>query len=188
VTYRHVADDGGAPAVVSTVAGETEVTPRSAVEQVEMIRGKRPRPLAVVGDRPLDIDGYGTAPPLSEMLEGFAAPANYLGIFIPKGVPGEVIETLEKIRAGNINALTRGMLVLPLTGEAAQKAVFPAIQANAWLMADSNKAAVSPDRVGISNPGGAPLFAARARKCRCGLPTKPSKAGRGRQVLTAAML
>jgi tripartite-type tricarboxylate transporter receptor subunit TctC len=160
VKYRHVAYDGGAPAVVSTVAGETEVTTQSAVEQVDMIRGKRLRPLAVVGDKPLDIDGYGAIPPLSEILQGFTAPANYFGIFIPKGVPGEVIETLEKIWAADIRnndalkkyVLARGALFLPLTGEAAQKAVFPAIQANAWLMADSNKAKVSPDTVGIPKP------------------------------------
>jgi tripartite-type tricarboxylate transporter receptor subunit TctC len=160
VKYRHVAYDGGAPAVVSTVAGETEVTAQSAVEQVDMIRGKRLRPLAVVSDKPLEIEGYGTIPPLSDVISGFTAPANYFGIFIPKGVPDEVIQTLEKIWADNIKtnealkkyAVTRGALFSPLSGEAAQKAVFPAIQVNAWLMADSNKAKVSPDTVGIPKP------------------------------------
>jgi len=36
VKYRHVAYDGGTPAVVSVVAGETDVTAQSAVEQVDM--------------------------------------------------------------------------------------------------------------------------------------------------------
>jgi tripartite-type tricarboxylate transporter receptor subunit TctC len=160
VKYRHVSYDGGAPAVVSTVAGETDVTTQTAVEQADMIRGKRLRPLAVLSDKPLEIEGYGTIPSLSETIPGFTAPANYFGIFIPKGVPDEVIETLEKIWATNIKdnealkkyALSRGALFLPLTGEAAQKAVFPAIQVNAWLMADTNKAKVSPDTVGIPRP------------------------------------
>jgi len=160
VKYRHVTYDGGAPAVVSTVAGETDVSTQLAVEQADMIRGKRLRPLAVVGDKPLDIEGYGTIPPLSEVVRGFTAPANYFGIFIPKGVPDEVIQTLEKIWADNIKgnealkkyAVSRGALFLPLSGEAAQKAVFPAIQVNAWLMADGNKAKVSPDTVGIPKP------------------------------------
>src|SRR5215470_104260 len=160
VKYRHVTYDGGAPAVVSTVAGETDVSTQLAVEQADMIRGKRLRPLAVVSDKPLDIEGYGTIPPLSEVIPGFTAPANYFGIFIPKGVPDEVIQTLEKIWADNIKgnealkkyAVSRGALFLPLSGEAAQKAVFPAIQVNAWLMADGNKAKVSPDTVGIPKP------------------------------------
>src|SRR6185295_8726501 len=53
VTYRHVTYDGGNPAVVATVSGEAEVTTQLAVEQADMIRGKRLRPLATVSDKPL---------------------------------------------------------------------------------------------------------------------------------------
>lgn len=160
VKYRHVTYDGGNPAVVATVAGEAEVTTQLAVEQADMIRGKRLRPLATVSDKPLEIEGYGVIPPLSQTLPGFTAPANYFGIFIPKGVPDEVIKTVEKIWAENIAksealkkyATSRGALFAPLSGEAAQKAVFPAIQANAWLLFDGGKAKVSPDTVGIPKP------------------------------------
>ena len=160
IKYRHVSYDGGTPAVISVVAGETDVTPQSAVEQVDMIRGKRVRPLAVVGNQSLEIEGYGIIPPLSDTIPGFTAPANYFGIFIPKGVPDEVVQTMQKLWAQNISksealkkyAVTRGALFSPLSGDAAQKAVFPAIQVNAWLMADSNKAKVSPDTVGIPRP------------------------------------
>ena len=62
-----------------------------------MIRGKRLRPLAVVGDKPLELDGYGTIEPITKSLPQFKEPANYFGIFIPKGVPPEVIATVEKI-------------------------------------------------------------------------------------------
>ncbi|MDQ6679465.1 MAG: tripartite tricarboxylate transporter substrate binding protein [Pseudomonadota bacterium] len=160
VKYRHVTYDGGNPAVIATVAGEADVTTQLAVEQADMIRGKRLRPLATVSDKPLELEGYGAIPPLSNTLPGFTAPANYFGIFIPKGVPDEVIKTLEKIWAENISkndaikkyATTRGALFAPSYGEAAQKAVFPAVQANAWLLFDSGKAKVSPDTVGIAKP------------------------------------
>ena len=46
-------------------------------------------------------------------------------------------------------ATSRGALFAPSSGEAAQKAVFPAVQANAWLLFDSGKAKVSPATVGI---------------------------------------
>ena len=160
VTYRHVTYDGGNPAVVATVSGEAEVTTQLAVEQADMIRGKRLRPLATVSDKPLDLEGYGTIPPLSNTLPGFTAPANYFGIFIPKGVPDEVVKTIEKIWAENIAnseaikkyAQSRGALFSPAAGDAAQKAVFPAIQANAWLLFNGGKAKVSPDTVGIPKP------------------------------------
>lgn len=160
VTYRHVTYDGGNPAVVATVAGEAEVTTQLAVEQADMIRGKRLRPLATVSDKPLEIEGYGVIPPLSQTLPGFTAPANYFGIFIPKGVPDEVVKTVQKIWDETISKSTalkkyansRGALFAPLSGEAAQKAVFPAVQANAWLLFNGGKAKVSPDTVGIPKP------------------------------------
>ena len=66
VKYRHVTYDGGNPAVVATVSGEADVTTQLAVEQADMIRGKRLRPLATVSDKPLELEGYGTIPPLSQ--------------------------------------------------------------------------------------------------------------------------
>ena len=160
VKYRDVAYDGGNPAVVATVAGETELTTQLAVEQADMIRGKRLRPLATVSDKPLEIEGYGTIPPLSDTLPGFTAPANYFGIFIPKGVPDEVTKTVQKIWDENITksealkkyATSRGALFGPLSGDAAQKAAAPAVAANAWMLFDSGKAKVSPDTVGIAKP------------------------------------
>ena len=160
VTYRHVTYDGGNPAVVATVAGEAEVTTQLAVEQADMIRGKRLRPLATVSDKPLELEGFGTIPPLAATLPGFTAPANYFGIFIPKGVPDDVVKTIEKAWAETISkseaikkyANSRGALFAPSSGEAAQKAVFPAVQANAWLLFNGGKAKVSPDTVGIPKP------------------------------------
>ena len=160
VTYRHVTYDGGNPAVVATVSGETDLTTQLAVEQAEMIRGKRIRPLATVSDRPLEIEGFGVIEPISKMIPGFKSPANYFGVFIPKGVPAEVIATVEKIWAANIvnnealkkYAANRGALFAPSSGEAAQAAAFPAVQANAWLLHSGGKTKVSPDTVGIAKP------------------------------------
>lgn len=160
VKYRHVTYDGGNPAVVAVVSGEAEATTQLAVEQADMIRGKRLRPLAAVSDKPLELEGYGTIPPLSQTLPGFTAPTNYFGIFIPKGVPDDVVKTVERIWTEQISksealkkyASSRGALFGPLSGDAAQKAVFPAIQANAWVLFEGGKAKVSPDTVGIPKP------------------------------------
>jgi tripartite-type tricarboxylate transporter receptor subunit TctC len=160
VKYKEVSYDGGNPAVVATVAGEADLTTQLAVEQADMIRGKRLRPLATVSDKPLELEGYGTIPPLSATIPGFSAPANYFGIFIPKGVPDEVVKTVERIWAQNIAksdalrkyATSRGALFNPLAGEEAQKAVFPAVQLNAWNLHAGGKTKVAPDTVGIPKP------------------------------------
>ena len=160
VKYRHVTYDGGNPAVVATVSGEADLTTQLAVEQADMIRGKRLRPLATVSDKPLELEGYGVIPSLAQTVPGFNAPANYFGIFIPKGVPDDVVKTVERIWAEQIvksealrkYATSRGALFNPLAGDNAQKAVFPAVQANAWNLHDSGKTKVSPDTVGIPKP------------------------------------
>ncbi len=160
VKYRHVTYDGGNPAVVATVAGETEVTTQLAVEQAEMIRAKRIRPLAAVSDKPVVIEGYGTIEPITKWVSGFKAATNYFGIFVPKGVPSQVTATLEKVWAQTIAnndaikkyAASRGALFAPVAGEAAQKAAFPAVQANAWLMHEAGKTKVAPDTIGIPKP------------------------------------
>ena len=160
VKYKHVTYDGGNPAVVATVAGETDVTTQLTVEEAEMIRGKKLRALAVIGDKPVELDGYGTIDPLTKTLPTFKAPANYFGIFIPKSVPPEVIATMEKIWAEQIAnsaalkqyATSRGAQFAAQAGAEAQKSVFPAVQANAWAAADTGKAKVAPDTLGIPRP------------------------------------
>jgi tripartite-type tricarboxylate transporter receptor subunit TctC len=160
VKYKHVTYDGGNPAVVATVAGETEATTQLTVEQAEMIRAKRLRPLAVIGDRPVELDGYGTIEPLTKWLPQFREPANYFGIFIPKGVPPEVIATVEKVWAEQIQnsaalrkyATEKGAQFVPSYGANAMKAAMPAVQVNAWQAFDGGKAKVSPDTVGIAKP------------------------------------
>ena len=160
VKYKHVTYDGGNPAVVATVAGETDATTQLTVEQAEMIRGKRLRPLAVVGDRPVELDGYGTIEPLTKSLPQFKEPANYFGIFIPRSVPPAVIATVEKIWADNIMksdvlrkyATEKGAQFVPSYGANAMKAAMPAVQVNAWQAFDGGKAKVSPDTLGIAKP------------------------------------
>jgi tripartite-type tricarboxylate transporter receptor subunit TctC len=160
VKYRHVTYEGGNPAVVATVAGETEVTTQLAVEQADMIRAKRIRPLATVSEQAIDIEGYGRIEPITQALPGFRAPANYFGIFIPKGVPPEVVQTVTRIWDEQIAksdslkkyASNRGAFFGPSSGEAAVKAAMPAVQENAWIMFQSGKAKVSPDTVGIPKP------------------------------------
>jgi tripartite-type tricarboxylate transporter receptor subunit TctC len=160
VTYKHVTYDGGAPAAVAAASGETQVTTQLAAEQTDMIRAKKIRPLAVVGDKSIEIEGYGIIPPLSQFIPGFTDPINYFGIFVPKGAPPEVAQTLDKIWATEMSkndalkkyAQSRGAMFAPMAGEDAQKAVFPAIQSYAWTQQAAGKAKVSPDTVGIPKP------------------------------------
>ena len=157
VKYRHVTYDGGNPAVVSTVSGETEITTQLAPEQAEMIKGKRLRPLAVVADQALTIEGFGTIPPITQFVKDFPRVTTGFGIFIPKGVPAEVVATVEKLWIEKVvtseklrkYANDKGALFTPLYGKAAYDAVWPTVVTDAYLLQDAGMAKVSPESLGI---------------------------------------
>ena len=160
--YRHITYDGGNPAVVATVAGEAQATTQLASEQAEMVRGKRLRPLAVLSDQALEIEGYGRIPPVTEFIQGkLPVLATTFGIFLPKqGTPPEVIETLNRIWATKIpnNAklraytLEKGAQFTPGAGQAARDKAWPEIQADAWSFHTAGRTKMSPDELKIPRP------------------------------------
>jgi tripartite-type tricarboxylate transporter receptor subunit TctC len=160
VKYRHVTYDGGNPAVIATVGGESQVTTQLASEQAEMIKGKRLRPLAVVGSTPLEIEGFGTIPPITNWVKNLPSVATAFGIFIPKGTPPEVAATVERAwnaRIANSEKLkayarARSVLFTPLAGKAAYDAVWPTVITDSWIINDAGMAKVSPEKLGFPKP------------------------------------
>ena len=160
--YKHVTYDGGNPAVVATVSGEAEATTQLASEQAEMVRAGRLRPLAVLADQPLEIEGHGTIPPVTDFIEGdLPILSTAFGIFIPKeGTPPEVIETFDRIWSEVIPtaqplrryALEKGALFTPAAGEEAREKVWPEVQADAWSFHAAGRTTMSPEELGIPRP------------------------------------
>lgn len=158
--YKHVSYDGGAAAVLSTVSGETQATSQLITEQIEMLKGKRLRPLAVLATEAIEVPGVGTIPPITEWLPDFKPTPIYFGIFVPKGVPDDVVATLEKVWGKDIAnssdlkdyTTTKGSVMAVHSGDDAQARVWSSIQTNAWLLFDGGKGAVSPDTLGIPRP------------------------------------
>ena len=160
IQYKMVSYDGGNPAVIATVSGESQVTTQLAVEQVDMIRAKKLRPLAALTDEDLNVKGYGTIPSIRKWIPNLKGLPSYFGIFVPKGVPNEVVQTLDSAWAKAIMnsaklkdyANDRAALFTPYYGKEAQEKAFPFIQFTAWLYWDAGKAKVQPDTIGIPRP------------------------------------
>src|SRR5690606_29606755 len=66
--FNMITYDGGGPAAIATAGGEAMVTTQLAVEQTELIRGKRLRALAVLSNQPLLLDGVEPIPPITDWL------------------------------------------------------------------------------------------------------------------------
>lgn len=160
ITYKHVPYNGGNPAVISTVSGETQVTTQLAVEESNMLQGGRLRALAVLNTKPLKLEGYGEIPPITKWIPQFQSAPNYFGIWIPKDAPKNVIDTFGKLwdtvivhsQALQKYAASRGAVVDPEWGPAAQKQVMPYLSQVAWNYYKAGKAKISPATIGIPQP------------------------------------
>jgi tripartite-type tricarboxylate transporter receptor subunit TctC len=157
IKYRVVNYQGGAPAVMSTVSQETVINAELASDQAEMIRAKRLRPLAALSDEPLQVSGYGTIPSIKKWIPNLPAVTTQFGIMIPKGVPQNVIDTVDRIWNDQIAhsaalkqwADERGALMTVLSGKAAQDAVWPTVVSSAWMMYTAGLTRASPETIGI---------------------------------------
>ena len=156
--YRHVPYDGGNPAVIAAVAGETPLVSCLLVEAADMIKAKRLVPLAAVSDKPVPLEGYGDIPAITKWIPNMSAPLNYFGIWLPKDAPPAVFETMNAVWKNSIAqskaladyAKRRAALFTPLYGDEARTEAMKLVRQAAWLYYDGGKAKVSPDTVGIS--------------------------------------
>ena len=160
VEYRHVTYDGGNPAVLSAVSGETQVAAQLLVEMSEFIKGKRLIPLAVQAEKSVMLDGYGEIPPVTKWLPNMPAPLNYFGIWAPKGTAEPVIQTMDMVwkrKIANSEALkkyagARAALFTPISGEEAAREAMKMVTQTVWLYYDAGKAKASPETIGIARP------------------------------------
>ncbi len=161
IDYKHISYDGGNSAVIATVAGECEVVPQLAKEEVDMLKAGKLRALAVLADGPLNIDGYDQEiPSVKKWIPDFVTAPIYFGIFVPKGVPQEVVDTLTTIWNKSLvaddslktYAAQNAMIFDPAAGDAALKKSFPMVQLDAWMKFDKGDAAVDPSTIGIPRP------------------------------------
>jgi tripartite-type tricarboxylate transporter receptor subunit TctC len=160
IEYVNVPYAGGAPAVTAVVAGEVMVTSQLISEQVDLIRGGMIRPLAALAANDVVVSGFGTIPSITRYIPQFDSGDNWFGIFVPRGVPDIVIETMERVwgeviaQSSDVRDFVqgRGMLFNPSSGDLAQTRAFAYYQPVAWVLYDNELAPVNPATVGIPRP------------------------------------
>ena len=155
---RMVSYDGGAPAVLAAASGEVTVTTQLAVEQTEQIRAGLIRPLAVLSDTALQVEGLDPVPPITDFIPDFPVAADYFGVFIPVGAPQEVYDTMDKIWEEKIMtapelqayANERGAVFAPSYGQAAYDKAMPVVIGEACALKGRGEAVRDPAEFGIT--------------------------------------
>jgi tripartite-type tricarboxylate transporter receptor subunit TctC len=160
--FRAVAYDGDAPTMVALVSGEVMASTQSGPGQAAMIKGERVKPLAVLADVPLEIEGADPIPPITDFYPEFSAPGVTIlaGIFVPADAPQVVLERMAELWDNEIAnserlqqyAAENGSIFKPVHGEEAMKLAQAAVAETAWRMFDDGTTTVSPDEIGIERP------------------------------------
>lgn len=154
--YRMITYDGGGPAAIATAAGEVMVTTQLAVEQTELVRGGRLRALAVMSPTPLVVDGVPPIPSITEWIDMELAP-DYFGVFIPRGVPENVVATVDAIWRDKVMpsdslrsyAETFGAVFDPSYGDEARARAMPVVIEEACGAEARGEAAIPASAIGI---------------------------------------
>ena len=157
---RMITYDGGNPAVIAAASGEVVATTQLAVEPTEMIRAGRLRPLAVLSDTPLKVEGIDPVPPITEFMPDFHVAADYFGVFIPVGAPAEVYETVDQVWKDHVMnsetlqayATDRGAVFAPSYGKAALEKAMPVVISEACARVTRGEAVIDPSEIGIDCP------------------------------------
>ena len=160
VKVEQIVYDGDNPAVLATVKGEAQATTQLSLTQAEMLRAGRLRALAVFSSTPMALEGIDNILPITQWLPNIVPTENFVGIYLPKGVPQEVVDTLSKVWVKTLRASeplnrlcsTRGCGINLMTPDKAKAASKPLIQAAAWGIFERNEHKVSPADLGIARP------------------------------------
>jgi hypothetical protein len=112
----------------------------------------------VQSENPVQLAGFGEIPSIHRWLPNVPAPLNYFGLWVPKGVPEPVVQTMNQVWQEKIAnsprlkdyAAQRAALFTPLYGQKAHDEAWKMVRQTAWLYYDGGKAKISPDTVGIA--------------------------------------
>ncbi len=159
VSVRHVPYAGGNPAVVATVSGETNVVMQLSVEQADMIRAKKLKPLANTSDRVLTVSGHGEIHPVTKSYPAFPLTGSHFGLMVPKDTPKEVLVAIT--RAFDVAAKSerlkkfadeKAVFLTNLKEGEAMKMADEAASVVTWTLFDNGAAKISPAQFNIPKP------------------------------------
>ncbi len=157
--YKHVPYKGGNPAVVATVAGETEVVMQLSMEVADMLRAKKLRAIAVMNNKPLTITGVDPIPAITDFAEDFPIVGFNFGLFIPKDIPddakeaiGKAFDAAAKSEAIKKLADSKGSVAVSIRGAEADKVMDNIASLVGWLFYEAGVTENSPEKFGIQKP------------------------------------
>ena len=161
--FKVVPYDGGAPSALAAAKKEVDFATCDVAEAQTYFREKMLRPLCVVDDKPFNLEGFGTIPPVTDfipqMKDKLIVAKGWRALGYVKGVPedrvAKLIQAFKAALATDMvkNFASKNLLVINgTTGAEADKIFAKTTQTLSWLLYDLKEAKRSPEEVGVQRP------------------------------------
>ena len=157
--YKHIAYQGGAPAIVGGLSGEVDIVPQLLMEMVDHIRAGKMNALAVLMDKPFKLSGAADIPAITDSvpaIKPYLPMGESFGIMVPKDTPANVVKAIDEAFKVAVNSDTmkkfaaeKGSVILALSGDAAQAHVAKLSSIVSWTLFDGGTAKISPEKFGF---------------------------------------
>ncbi len=160
--FNFIPYDGSAPAQNAAVAGEVQVVITSVAEQQQLLRAGRLRPLAMLVENDMELEGVGTIPtafdPYPDLTEHLPI-MQAIGFAVVDEAPDEVKATLtEAFDAAMASETVQSWLdenfyeASGLSGDEAKEEFDRLESLFAWTLHELGAASVDPETLGIPQP------------------------------------
>ncbi len=159
IPYKHIAYQGGAPAIIGGLSGEVDIVPQLLMEMVDHIRAGKMNALAVLMDQPFKLSGAADIPAITASvpdIKPYLPMGESFGIMVPKDTPAHVVKAIDEafkiaVKSDTVKkfAAEKGSVVLALSGDEAQAHVAKLSSIVSWTLFDGGTAKISPEKFGF---------------------------------------
>jgi len=160
--YKIVAYGSGREAATAALRGDTKAGVGGLMEVIDLLKAGQLKALASFYDKPIEIEGVGVIPSIAEKLLGlrkYLPFGGWWGYAVPKDVPEEVVEVLDKAYNEAIQSERfkkfldeQGMIFLGYDRKQSEELAARDTSVVSWLLYDLKLAKKSPEDFGIPKP------------------------------------
>jgi tripartite-type tricarboxylate transporter receptor subunit TctC len=162
LSAKFVTYTGSAPSGLAVLNGDVAFCSLGIGEVVELVRGKKLRPLAVFDTQPYNLAGFGEIPAITNYLPELKTHLPYQGYMmitmrsdIPKPILKKIDEVfLKAVKAKSLQefSVQKHTPILGLAGDEAQELYQKYVRKESYLVYDLGVAKINPADFGIMRP------------------------------------
>ena len=162
LSAKFVTYTGSAPSGLAVLTGDVEFCSLGVGETIELVRGKKLRPLTVFDTKPYNLEGFGEIPPITNYLPELKAHLPYQGwmmITMRADIPKPILKKIDEafLKAVKSKALqefsvSKHAPILGLAGDEGQEYFLKYVRRESYMVYDLGLAKHDPANFGILRP------------------------------------